>query len=65
MLKTSMYVCCNFTPCLAKTRERVEKGKGGREGRGKGSGFPFTCLVCKGELEGNIPYWWVIQTKQV
>ena len=51
--------------CLAKTKEREEKGKGGREGRGKDSDFPFTCLVCKGELEGNIPYWWVIQTKQV
>ena len=31
-----MYVCCNFTSCLAKTRERVGKGKGGREGRGNG-----------------------------
>ena len=36
MLKRCMYVCCNFTSCLAKTRERVGKGKGGREGRGNG-----------------------------
>ena len=32
--------------CLAKTRER--------EGKRKDTIFPFTCLVCMGEMEGNI-----------
>lgn len=32
--------------CLAKTRER--------EGKRKDKIFPFTCLVCMGEMEGNI-----------
>ena len=50
---------------FGKNKGEGREGKGGIEGRGKGSDFPFTCLVCKGELEGNIPYWWVIQTKQV
>ena len=31
-----MYLCCNFTLCLAKSREMEEKGKGGRERRGNG-----------------------------
>ena len=38
----------SFTPRLIKGRERERKRNDNI--------FPFTCLVCKGEMEGNITY---------
>jgi len=38
-----------------KERERVEER--GEEREREDKFFHFPCLVCKGKMEGNTPYW--------
>ena len=42
-----------------KGRERGRGKRGERRGKRKDKVFPFPCLVCKGKMEANTPYWWV------
>ena len=48
---------------FGKTKGEGWEGKEGKRGerrrKRKDKFFHFLCLVCKGKMEGNTPYWWV------
>ena len=55
----SLPTCTLFGKTKGEGREDKREKRGERKGKRNDKFFPFSCLVCKGKMEGNTHYWWV------